>query len=68
MNKLVIIPVLEGRHMVLKGLEVEQLSLPGGVANRWFEIKRTKRTVVRLKTDNMVFLVDLAPNLGIVFF
>ena len=43
--------------MVLKGLEVEQLSLPGGAANRWFEIKRTNRTVVRLKTDNMVFLV-----------
>ena len=63
MNRLVIIPVLEGRHMVLKGLEVEQLSLPDDAANRWSEIKRTERTVVRLKADNMVFLVDLAPNL-----
>ena len=59
MNRLVIIPVPEGRHMVLKELEVEQLSLSGGAANKYFEIKSTKRTLVRFKADNMVFLVDL---------
>ena len=59
MNRLVIIPVPEGRHMVLKGLEVEQLSLSGGAANKYFEIKGTKRTLVRFKAGNMVFLVDL---------
>ena len=72
MNRLVIIPVLEGRHKDLKECEAGQLLLSGGAANKRFEIKSTKRTLVRLKADNMVFLVGFGgfqkTNLTIPFF